>query len=183
MTTIRPPKDYGNRKPQTTLRLEKWAQQHDIQLQKIVERMESREPDYRAIFANTETTEIVVEVKEMVFPFDIVSDNGEPVIQFRETGKEGERFKSADRVRKKIKKAFSQLRPYADQGIPTLLLLGHWTPVLDEELAWHIPIAMYGGGPKFILGDTGFEIVSIAQGLEGLNILVKMSEISNLLKE
>lgn len=133
-------------------------------MHEIAEQKESREPDYRAIFSNAKATEIIVEVKEFVFPFQIVSENGEPVIQFEETGKQGERFKSADRVRRKIRKAHPQLRHYANQGNPTLLLIGNWTPVLDEDLAWHIPIAMYGGGPKIILGDIGYEIVSVAQG-------------------
>ena len=164
MTIIRPPKNYSNRTPHTIRRLETWGQEHNVQLHKIAERKESREPDYRVVFSEPETTEIIVEVKEIVFPFRIISENGEPVIQIEETGKQGERFKSADRVRQKIKKGHPQLRPYAKQGFPTLLLIGNWTPVLDEDLAWHIPIAMYGGGPRFALGNTGFEIVSVAQG-------------------
>ena len=164
MTIIRPPKNYGSNTPHTIRRLETWAQEHDVQLHKIAERKESREPDYRVVFSKPETTEIIVEVKEIVFPFQIISENGEPVIQIEETGKQGERFKSADRVRQKIKKGHSQLRPYAKRGFPTLLLIGNWTPVLDEDLAWQIPIAMYGGGPRFIIGNTGYEIVSVAQG-------------------
>ena len=160
---IRPPKSYGSRTPHTVRSLEAWAQEHDVQLHKIAERKESREPDYRVVFSKPETTEVIVEVKEIVFPFRIISENGAPVIQIEETGKQGERFKSADRVRQKIKKGYSQLHPYAKQGIPTLLLIGNWTPVLDENLAWHIPIAMYGGGLRFVLGNTGFEIVSVAQ--------------------
>ena len=95
MTIIRPPKNYGNRTPHTIRRLETWAQEHNVQVHKIAERKESREPDYRVVFSEPETTEIIVEVKEIVFPFRIISGNGEPVIQIEEIGKQGERFKSA----------------------------------------------------------------------------------------
>lgn len=74
------------------------------------------------------------------------------------------RFRPADPVRNKIKDAHAQLKAYANQGYPTLLLIGMWNRVLDQTLEWDIPIAMSGGGPILELAGTGLQLVGTAKG-------------------
>ena len=40
----------------------------------------------------------------------------------------------AKRVRNKINRAAAQLKPASGEEIPTLLVVGYWTPVLDQFL-------------------------------------------------
>ena len=162
MVTIQPPKNDANRKQETISRLERWAQNHNVQLIPIPERSGVKTPDYRALFRGVGIT-LIVEVKEIVIPFDVSPEHG-GVICIPEKGRHGDKFKSADSVRRKIRDAQPQLKPYATQGYPTLLLVGMWTPVLDERLIMDIPIAMKGGGPRVDIEDAGLQIVSIAQG-------------------
>jgi hypothetical protein len=162
MVTIRPPKDYANRKQKTIARLERWAENHNVQLINIPKQTGVKTPDYRAVFRDVGIT-LIVEVKEIVIPFDVSPEHG-GVICIPEKGAHGERFKSADSVRYKIGDAQPQLKPYTSQGYPTLLLIGMWNPVLDGRLIMDIPIAMKGGGPRVVIEDAGLQIVSIAQG-------------------
>lgn len=165
MVTMRPPKDYASRKQETISRLERWAQNHNVELIPIPRQPEVKTPDYRAVFRDADIT-LIVEVKEIVIPFNVSPDHG-GVIEISEKGRPGESFKSADSVRQKIRQARPQLKPYASEGYPTLLLIGMWTPVLDERLTMDVPIAMKGGGPRDVLEDAGLQIVSIAQGGTG----------------
>ena len=159
---VEPPKDYAKKKQVTILRLEKWARRHNVDLVGIPEMEGIRTPDYRAFFRDVNIT-CIIEVKEIAVGFDVSLEHG-GVIHILEEGEPGGKFKSADKVRQKIRKAGPQLKPYAKKGFPTLLLIGMWNPLLDERLIMDIPVAMNGGGPRIIVGDTGFQIVSVAQG-------------------
>ena len=161
---IRPPKDYSKRKQDTLKRLERWARDYGVSLEHIPEQKGTKTADFRAIFPDSERTNVIIEVKEIAIPFEI---NDEGIIEVIETGSPDRRFQSADPVRQKIRAARDQLKPYADAGCPTLLLVGMWTRALDERLHWDIPIAMIGGGPRVSLNVNGlpkYEIVSTAQG-------------------
>lgn len=162
MAIIRPPKEYAKRKQATILRLEKWARLHNVHLMAIPQREGVSTPDYRAFFRDLNIT-CIIEVKEMAIEFEVSPEQG-GVICISEAGEPGGRFKSADRVRHKIRKAGPQLKAYAKEGLPTLLLVGMWTSTLDELLIMDIPVAMNGRGPRIIVGDTGLQVVSIAQG-------------------
>ena len=149
----------------TIVRLEKWADGFGAVLQPIdVQR--SRTADYTVTFPGDEKPTIIVEVKEIGFDFEVKVTEGSPVIDLPETGSAEGRFRSADRVRNKIRKSVRQLQPYAEDGLPTLLLVGVSNPVIDRSLflPLDIPIAMRGGGPSILLGDSGLRIESIARG-------------------
>ncbi len=164
---FKPPKDYRHKKQKTIVRLEQWARAHNVRLQKIPEEPEKKTADYEAIFPDSDTTSVIIEVKEILTPFKVDPKTG--VMEILEKQRPGngtteERFRPADPVRKKIRVADSQLRAYANAGYPTLLLVGMWNRVLDQILEWDIPIAMSGGGPIFELEGTGLQIVSTAKG-------------------
>jgi len=117
MTTIKAGKVRGNRKQRTIVRLENWAEGCGTVLQPIsVQR--TRSADYKATFPDDESTTIIIEVKEMRFDFEVDLTEGSPVIELLETGSGEGRFRSADRVRNKIKRAAKQLQPYAEQDLP-----------------------------------------------------------------
>ncbi len=165
MTIIRVGKVRGNRKQRTIVRLEKWAEACGALLQPI-EVQSTRSADYKVTFPDEEKTTIIVEVKEIGFDFEVKLSEGSPVIELPETGSGEGRFRSADRVRNKIRKSARQLQPYAEHGLPTLLLVGVSNPVIDRSvfLPLDIQIAMRGGGPAFVLGESGMTIQSTARG-------------------
>ena len=165
MTIIKQGREHRKQKQRTIVRLKKWAEENGVILEPI-EEQHSRTADYKAIFPDDEKIEIFVEVKEIDIQFEVKNEKGQRIIEFPEMGSIGQRFKFADRVRNKIKKAAKQLRPYSDCGHPTLLLIGVCNPVIDRSLflPFCIPIAMHGGGPRFILENSGLEIASVAQG-------------------
>ena len=117
-------------------------------------------------FPGDEKTTIIVEVKEIGFDFEVKMTEGSPVVELPETGSADGRFRSADRVRNKIRKSVRQLQPYADEGLPTVLLVGVSNPVIDRSLflPMDIPIAMRGDGPRIVLGNSGLMIRSVARG-------------------
>jgi hypothetical protein len=165
MTIIKAGKARGNRKQRTIVRLEKWAEGCGAKLQPI-EVQATRSADYKVTFPDDEQTTIIVEVKEIGFDFEVKLTEGSPVIELPESGPGEGRFRSADRVRHKIRKSAKQLQPYADKLLPTLLLVGVSNPVIDRSvfLPLDIPIAMRGGGPAIVLGDSGMTIQSTARG-------------------
>ena len=165
MTIIKAGKVRGNRKQRTIARLEKWAECCGAVLQPIAVGSTSS-PDYEVTFPGHGKTTIIVEVKEIEIDFEVKLDEGSPVIELPEVDSGEGRFRSADRVRNKIKRSARQLRPYAERGLPTLLLVGVWNPVIDRSvfLPLDIPIAMRGGGPAVALGKSGMTITSIARG-------------------
>ena len=126
----------------------------------------SRTADYTVTFPGDEKPKIVVEVKEVGFDFEVKVTEGSPVIDLPETGSAEGRFRSADRVRNKIRKSARQLQPYARDGLATLLLVGVSNPVIDGSvfLPVDIPIAMRGGGPSIFLEDGGLRIESSVRG-------------------
>ena len=165
MTIIKGGGVRGGRKQRTIARLEKWAEGCGAVLQPIdVQRW--RTPDYAVTFPGDEKTTIIVEVKEIGFDFEVKVMEGSPVIELPETGSADGRFRSADRVRNKIRKSVRQLQPYADEGLPTVLLVGVSNPVIDRSLflPMDIPIAMRGDGPRIVLGNSGLMIQSVARG-------------------
>lgn len=161
-------KSPGNKKI-TTERVEKWAGCNHIDLEDLDEQKTNpnkKKADYIARFPDS--TKIVIEVKEIV-ERPILMKGG--AFMFEGNTNTRGAFAAAKCVRKKIEEAGSQLKAYADKGIPTLLLIGHWAPfqlwaeLMDEYfLHWAIPPAMRGGGPAFDLPDSGFRLVSIAHG-------------------
>ena len=159
---FKPPKDYRHKKQKTIVRLEQWARAHNVRLQKIPEEPEKKTADYKAIFPDSDKTSVIIEVKEMLTPFEVAPKTG--VIDISEAGSPRGRFLSADPVRNKIKDAYRQLKDYANEGYPTLLLVGVWNRVIDRRLDWDIPIAMNGGGPIVELEGTDLQIVSTARG-------------------
>ncbi len=164
---FKPPKDYHHKKPKTIVRLERWARDHNIRLQKIPEEPEKKTADYKAIFPDSDKTSMIIEVKEILASFQVDHKTGVMEVLEKELPRDSSpegRFRPADQVRNKIKDAYPQLKDYANQGYPTLLLVGMWNRVLDQTLDWDIPIAMSGGGPIFNLEGTGLKIVSAAKG-------------------
>lgn len=164
---FKPPKDYRHKKPKTIVRLEQWAQAHKVILQKIPEEPGKKTADYEAIFPDSDTTSVIIEVKEILAPFQVDPKTGMMEVLEKEllgnSSPEG-KFRPADPIRKKIRVADAQLKAYANAGYPTLLLIGMWNRVLDLILELDIPIAMSGGGPIFELVGTGLQIVSTARG-------------------
>ena len=165
MTIIKAEKVRGNRKQRTIVRLERWAEGCGAVLQPI-DVQHTRSADYEVTFPDDDRTTIIVEVKEIGFDFEVKLTEGSPVIELPETGSGEGRFRSADRVRNKIRKSAKQLQPYAGHGLPTLLLVGVSNPVIDRSvfLPLDIPIAMRGGGPAIVLGKSGVTIQSTARG-------------------
>ena len=164
---FKPPKDYRHKKQKTIVRLEQWARAHNVRLQKIPEEPEKKTADYKAIFPDSDKTSVIIEVKEILAPFQVDSKTGVMEVLEKElpgnNSPEG-RFRPADPVRNKIKDAHVQLKAYANAGYPTLLLIGMWNRVLDRILELDIPIAMSGGGPVLELEGTGLLIVGTAKG-------------------
>ena len=164
---FKPPKDYPHKKQKTIARLEQWARAHNVRLQKIPEELGKKTADYKAIFPDSDTTRVIIEVKEILAPFQVDPKTGVMEILEKQSpggsSPEG-RFRPADPVRNKIKDAYPQLKDYANAGYPTLLLVGMWNRVLDQILEWDIPIAMSGGGPIFELEGTNLQIVGTAKG-------------------
>ena len=165
MTIIKAEKARRNRKQRTIVRLEKWAEGCGAVLQPI-DAGSTSSPDYKVTFPDDGKTTIILEVKEIEIDFEVKLAEGSPVIELPESGSGEGRFRSADRVRNKIRRSAKQLRPYAERGLPTLLLVGVWNPVIDRSvfLPVDIPIAMRGGGPAIVLGNSGMTITSIARG-------------------
>ena len=164
---IRPPKDYTERKQVTILRLEKWARWHNVELVRIPEMEGIRTPDYRAFFRDMNVT-CIIEVKEIAIEFEVSLEEHGGVIRIPEEGEPGGRFKSADKVRQKIRKAGPQLKAYAKEGLPTLLLVGMWNRTLDELLTMDIPVAMNGGGPRVIVGIPGCKLSALLKAANKL---------------
>ncbi len=165
---FKPPKDYrGDKNQKTIVRLEQWAQDHKVILQKIPEESGKKTADYEAIFPDSNTASVIIEVKEILAPFQVDPKTGVMEVLEKElpgnNSPEG-RFRPADLMRNKIKDAHAQLKAYANAGYPTLLVIGMWNRVLDRILELDIPIAMNGGGPIFELVGTGLQIVSTAKG-------------------
>lgn len=165
---FKPPKDYrGDKNQKTIARLEQWARDHNVILQKIPEEPGKKTADYEAIFPDSDTTSVIIEVKEILTPFQVDPKTGVMKVLEKELSgnisPEG-RFRPADPIRKKIRVADAQLKAYANAGYPTLLLIGMWNRVLDRILELDIPIAMSGGGPIFELVGTGLQLVGTAKG-------------------
>ena len=164
---FKPPKDYHLKKPKTIVRLEQWARAHNVRLQKIPEEPGKKTADYEATFPDSDTTSVIIEVKEIFTPFEVDPKTGVMKTLEKQSPGNGStdgRFRPADPVRNKIKDAHAQLKAYANAGYPTLLLIGMWNRVLDQILEWDIPIAMSGGGPIVELEGTNLQIVSTAKG-------------------
>lgn len=164
---FKPPKDYRHKKPKTIERLDRWARDHKVILQKIPEELEKKTADYKAIFPDSDKTIVIIEVKEILAPFEVDAKTGVREILEKQSPGNGStdgRLRSADLVRNKIKGAYPQLKDYAKTGYPTLLLIGMWNRVLDQDLEWDIPIAMSGGGPVLNLEGTDLQIISTAKG-------------------
>ena len=165
---FKPPKDYrGDKNQKTIVRLNQWAEAHNVRLQKIPEEPGKKTADYEAIFPDSDTTSVFIEVKEIRTPFEV--DPKTCVMKTLEKQSPGNgspegRFRPADPIRKKIRVADAQLKAYANAGYPTLLLIGMWNRVLDRILELDIPIAMSGGGPILELVGTGLQLVGTAKG-------------------
>lgn len=168
MTIIKAPKERGSCKQRTIVRLEKWADAGGADLQPI-DVHNTRTADYKVTFPDNGKTTIVIEVKEIRFDFEVRLMEDSPTIELPEVGSGEGRFESSDRTRNKIKKSTKQLQPYAERGLPTLLLVGVANPVIDRSLflPLDIPIAMRGGGPAIILGNSGMRIQSTARSGSG----------------
>lgn len=166
---FKPPKEYRQKieNQKTVVRLEQWAQAHNVILQKIQKETGKKTADYEAIFPDSDKTSVIIEVKEIFAPFKVDPKTGVMEVLEKElpgnNSPEG-RFRPADPVRNKIKDAHTQLKAYANAGYPTLLLIGMWNRILDRILELDIPISMSGGGPIWELQGTGFQIVSTAKG-------------------
>lgn len=68
---FKPPKDYRHKKPKTIARLEQWARDHKVILQKIPEEPGKKTPDYKAIFPDSDKTSMIIEVKEILASFQV----------------------------------------------------------------------------------------------------------------
>ena len=68
---IKPPKDYGRQKQITITRFERWAQAHEVTLENIPKENGKKTADYKAIFPDADETNVIIEVKEIVIPFEM----------------------------------------------------------------------------------------------------------------
>ena len=159
---IEPPKKTSVTEQRTIRRLKAWASEWNIVLDRIPEDPRKRTPDYRLIFPNPLSTELIVEVKELQTSFEV--NPKEVVAMIPKRGGSGNRYQPANTIRNKIQSARSQLKPFASNGYPTLLLIGYWNSILDPLLQTDIPIAMYGGGPRIKLEGTPYKLISTARG-------------------
>ena len=159
---IKPPKKTSMTEQRTIRRLKSWANQWDVVLDRIPEDPRKRTPDFRLIFPKPLSTELIVEVKELHTSFEV--DPEEFVATIPKRVGSGNRYQPANTIRNKIQSARSQLKRFASNGYPTLLLIGYWNPILDPLLQTDIPIAMYGGGPRIKLEGTPYELISTARG-------------------
>ena len=76
---FKPPKDYRHKEQKeqkTIVRLEQWAQAHKVNLQKIPEEPGKKTPDYKAIFPDSDKTIVIIEVKEILAPFQVDPKTG-----------------------------------------------------------------------------------------------------------
>ena len=180
--------DRGKRQS-TLARFETWAATNKVELLKIPEESGRKTPDYKAIFPDTDRTEVIVEAKEIDTPFTV--DSEATITLQPKTGRSEEMKFWGDAVRRKIKKAHPQLAPYARDGHPTLLLIGMWTPAIDRVLNFAIPFAMRGGKPQIGVqgGALPFVLEGIASGgkqladdtntsISGIGRVVKESHVS-----
>ena len=133
-------------------RFKAWAAAYEVELLEIPESDRPR-PDYRIIFPDADRTEAIVEVKEIDTPFK--KDEQGTIILLPETGHSKEMKSWGEPVRRKIRKAHPQLKQYAREGYPTLLLIGMWTPAIDGVLDYAIPFAMRGGTPQIRFQGEG----------------------------
>ena len=105
--------DRGKRQS-TLARFETWAATNKVELLKIPEESGRKTPDYKAIFPDTDRTEVIVEAKEIDTPFTV--DSEATITLQPKTGRSEEMKSWGDPVRRKIKKAHPQLAPYARDG-------------------------------------------------------------------
>ena len=128
--------------------LRAWADEWNVQHVEVDEQhgKSGKTPDVRLTWQDGQRTTVIAEIKEIVRPycafvckrdgvyFSLCREKGETAVQ-----------EHRKRVVNKLNKAGPQLRQEASRGIPTIMVVGHWTPVLDGGLDFDIIGAMMGG--------------------------------------
>lgn len=164
--------------------LHQWAEENKVNLTEIPSES-SPTPDYRAEFP--EGIVLIIEVKEVCLPFESVrEDSGEIVNRLCQEGVVD--LKDLARpLRAKIKSANKQLRPYSDEGVATLTLIGVWNPCLEFELDF-LPLATTGdnrirlGGTPFILqGKSGGQELGGKMNTSTSGVLLSSSLVNTFL--
>lgn len=135
-----------------------WSKAWDVQIEKIDEHdgRSGRTPDVLLQWGHPQGTVVVAEIKEIVIPFcSFRSDDGQVTVEICRENVTTSLKQEAKRVRNKIGRAAKQLQVAAREGYPTLLVVGYWTPMLDQFLDFEIAWAMKGGEHRIRIATEG----------------------------
>ena len=160
---------HGQYKGQVERDLGIWAKRWNVQVERVdlEDGRGGRKPDVLLTWNYPEGPKLIAEIKEIVVPFcSLRTEDGEMSLAMCRETKTTILKQEAKRVRNKINRAAAQLKPASGEGIPTLLVVGYWTPVLgqflDFEIAWavrggehRIRISAEGGSYDLVAPETG----------------------------
>ena len=146
-----------------------WAKTWDVQVASMDYENERgrRKPDVLLTWNRPDGPKLIAEIKEIVVPFcSFRSEDGEISLSMCRESETTSLKQEAKRVRNKINRAAKQLQPASGKGFPTLLVVGYWTPVLDQFLDFEIAWAMRGGEHRIrITGDeVSYDLVGPETG-------------------
>ena len=135
-----------------------WADEWNV-LQVQIDEQDGRigkTPDVQLTWQDEQRTTVIAEIKEIVVPYCafVCDRDGMYVSLCRQKG-EADVQEHRKRVVNKLNKAGPQLREASKNVIPTLMVLGHWTPLLDGHLDFDIISAMLGGDFRIVLDGEG----------------------------
>ena len=149
---------HGQYKGQVERDLGIWAKRWNVQVENMdhEDGRGGRKPDVLLTWNNPEGPKLIAEIKEIVVPFcSFRSEDGEISLAMCRETETTSLKQEAKRVRNKINRAAGQLQPASGEGLPTLLVVGYWTPVLDQFLDFEITWAMRGGEHRIRISAEG----------------------------
>ena len=158
--------------------LRRWSDRWNVKVEKIDEQFGhmGKVPDVRLCWTEALGVTIIAEIKEIVSPYCMVStkDGGLVVRRCSNSGKSGMK-EIANPIRNKIRKAAPQLRAEAWEGLPTLMIVGHWRSVLDQFMDVEIPWAMKGGEHELHVNGSGWNMVLVGPETGGRQMWNEMN--------
>ena len=160
---------HGQYKGEVERDLRIWAETWDVQVESMDYENERglRKPDVLLTWDRPDAPKVIAEIKEIVVPFcSFRSDDGEISLSICREAETTSLKQEAKRVRNKINRAAKQLRPSSGRGFPTLLVVGYWTPVLDQFLDFEISWAMRGGEHciRITADEVGYDLAGAETG-------------------
>ena len=159
----------GSYKGQVERSLKVWADKWNVHVEEIDTRdgHDGERPDVVLEWNHSEGPKLIAEIKEIVIPFcSFRSRDGEIAVTVCRENTTSSLKEEAKRVRKKIDRGAKQLQKASGEGYPTLLVVGYWTPVLDQFLDFEIVWAMRGGEHRIRVAthDMKFDLVGPETG-------------------